>query len=109
MCCCVQAVQDGRRPRLLHHADWLASLLTGRRDSSDWNNALKLGYDPGTQAYPDWLLNQVPLGFKNAPQPRCQANVLSGTSQSHAPFVGKASIPVAAAYSIDVRRAAIQC
>ncbi len=44
---------------LLHHADWLASLLTGRRDTSDWNNTLKLGYDPEAQCYPDWLLAQV--------------------------------------------------
>jgi len=46
---------------LLHHADWLASLLTGRRDTSDWNNTLKLGYDPEAQCYPDWLLAQVSL------------------------------------------------
>ena len=54
-----QAVRKGGQPRLLHHADWLASLLHGRRDCSDWNNALKLGYNPGAEAYPDWLLSQV--------------------------------------------------
>ncbi|KAI8470518.1 MAG: hypothetical protein J3K34DRAFT_377126, partial [Monoraphidium minutum] len=43
---------------LLHQADWLASLLHGRRDVSDWNNALKLGFDPGADAYPEWLLAQ---------------------------------------------------
>ncbi|DBB14894.1 TPA: hypothetical protein ACH3X3_004495 [Trebouxia sp. C0006] len=53
-----QAKQDGYSPVLLHHADWLASLLTGRRDTSDWNNTLKLGYDPEAQCYPDWLLAQ---------------------------------------------------
>jgi hypothetical protein len=31
----------------------------GQPDVSDWNNALKLGFDPQTQAYPDWLSNQV--------------------------------------------------
>ena len=55
----LQAEEDGYKPVLLHQADWLASLLTGRRDTSDWNNALKLGFDPGTEAYPDWLLSQV--------------------------------------------------
>ena len=43
----------------MHHADWLASLLHGRGGVSDWNNALKLGYDPGEEAYPDWLQAQV--------------------------------------------------
>ena len=59
--CREQAQQRGAEPRLLHHADWLASLLHGRRDESDWNNALKLGFDPGAEAYPDWLLAQVRL------------------------------------------------
>ncbi|DBB14892.1 TPA: hypothetical protein ACH3X3_004493 [Trebouxia sp. C0006] len=48
---------------LLHHADWLASLLTGRRDTSDWNNTLNLGYDPEAQCYPDWLLAQPYAGL----------------------------------------------
>ena len=54
-----QAKEDGFAPVLLHHADWLASLLTGRRDTSDWNNTLKLGYDPEAQEWPAWLLAQV--------------------------------------------------
>ena len=32
--------------RLLHQADWIAGKLSGRFDRSDWNNALKTGYDP---------------------------------------------------------------
>jgi len=46
---------------LLHQADWLAWLLDGKTLShgrlgiSDYHNALKLGYDPGDLAYPDWL------------------------------------------------------
>jgi hypothetical protein len=51
--------RDGEAALSLLQADWLASLLHGRRDVSDWNNALKLGYDPGAEAYPDWLLAQV--------------------------------------------------
>lgn len=53
------AAAGGARPLLLHQADWLASLLHGQRGVSDWNNALKLGYDPGAQAYPEWLMKQV--------------------------------------------------
>lgn len=40
-------------------ADWLAALLHGRYGVTDWNNALKLGYDPETESYPDWLTSQV--------------------------------------------------
>ncbi|KAL3135959.1 hypothetical protein ABBQ32_007003 [Trebouxia sp. C0010 RCD-2024] len=60
-----QAKADGYSPVLLHHADWLASLLTDRRDTSDWNNTLKLGYDPEAEQWPPWLLSQVccRLGF----------------------------------------------
>ena len=43
----------------MHHADWLASMLHGRGDVSDWNNTLKLGFDPGEEAYPAWLQAQV--------------------------------------------------
>jgi sugar (pentulose or hexulose) kinase len=39
----------------LHQADWIAGRFTGRFDGSDENNALKLGYDPVTRRWPDWL------------------------------------------------------
>jgi sugar (pentulose or hexulose) kinase len=39
----------------LHQADWIAGRLAGRFDGSDENNALKLGYDPVTRRWPDWL------------------------------------------------------
>lgn len=47
----------------LHQADWLASLLHGKPGISDYHNALKLGYDPETFSYPDWLLNlpKIPI------------------------------------------------
>ncbi|MEW5307271.1 MAG: hypothetical protein WDW36_009678 [Sanguina aurantia] len=43
---------------LCHQADWLAALCCGSYGYSDWNNALKLGYDPGTQQFPSWLTAQ---------------------------------------------------
>lgn len=43
---------------LMHQADWLASLLHGHLGISDYNNALKLGYDAAAQAYPGWLSSQ---------------------------------------------------
>ncbi|PON99878.1 Carbohydrate kinase, FGGY, C-terminal [Trema orientale] len=43
---------------LLHQADWLLWLLHGKMGVSDYNNALKVGYDPELDAYPSWLLSQ---------------------------------------------------
>ena len=41
--------------RILHQADWIAGLLSGRFDVSDENNALKTGYDPRIGRWPDWI------------------------------------------------------
>ncbi|KAL0018550.1 hypothetical protein WJX77_000356 [Trebouxia sp. C0004] len=43
---------------LLHHADWMASLLHGSFTCTDWHNAARLGYNAASQAYPPWLLAQ---------------------------------------------------
>ncbi|KAL0334684.1 UNVERIFIED_CONTAM: D-ribulose kinase [Sesamum radiatum] len=43
---------------LLHQADWLLWLLHGKLGVSDYNNALKVGYDPEVESYPPWLLSQ---------------------------------------------------
>ncbi|KAF5201768.1 D-ribulose kinase, partial [Thalictrum thalictroides] len=43
---------------LLHQADWLLWLLHGKLGVSDYNNALKLGYDPESDSYPKWLIAQ---------------------------------------------------
>lgn len=40
---------------VLHQADWIAGKLSGRFDRSDWNNALKTGYDPVAAQWPDWI------------------------------------------------------
>ena len=41
--------------RVIHQADWLAGLFSGRFDRSDENNALKTGYDPIGRRWPDWI------------------------------------------------------
>jgi len=41
--------------RLSHQADWITGQLCGRFDITDANNALKTGYDPQTEEWPDWL------------------------------------------------------
>jgi hypothetical protein len=39
----------------LHQADWIAGKLCGRFGVSDFNNALKLGFDPVNNCWPEWL------------------------------------------------------
>ena len=41
--------------RVLHQADWIAGLLSGRFDCSDENNALKTGYDVFARSWPNWI------------------------------------------------------
>jgi len=63
--CCDAAVNDCIDMRtnasslesyyFLHQADWLGFLLHGQLGISDYHNALKLGYDPESLSYPDWM------------------------------------------------------
>lgn len=39
----------------LHQAEWITGQLLGRWDLADENNCLKLGYDPVSRRWPDWL------------------------------------------------------
>ena len=41
--------------RVLHQADWISGLFSGRFDVTDENNALKTGYDPVARCWPDWV------------------------------------------------------
>jgi sugar (pentulose or hexulose) kinase len=50
-------------PRLaLHQADWILGRLTGRAGLSDWNNCLKLGFDPARGIWPRWILELDLMG-----------------------------------------------
>lgn len=52
---------DVRAPVLaLHQADWISGRLRGQPGASDWNNALKLGYDAERRAWPAWVETLVP-------------------------------------------------
>jgi len=44
----------------LHQTDWVTGKLLGRFGDSDWNNALKLGFDPMAKHWPDWLSTLLP-------------------------------------------------
>ncbi|HSP01116.1 MAG TPA: FGGY-family carbohydrate kinase [Thioalkalivibrio sp.] len=59
----------------LHQADWMAGQLTGHFGLSDENNALKLGYDPVTRAWPAWL-KQLNLPEGLLPEVRVPGDLL---------------------------------
>ncbi|GAB5447658.1 FGGY-family carbohydrate kinase [Gymnodinialimonas sp.] len=51
----LQAEDTRREARhLLHQADFIAAKLMGQGGFSDHNNALKTGYDPALDAWPEW-------------------------------------------------------
>jgi len=54
---------------LLHQADWIAGRLAGRFGFSDTHNALKLGFDPVAECWPDWMGR---LGVRDDWLPRVQ-------------------------------------
>ncbi|MEJ2655192.1 MAG: FGGY-family carbohydrate kinase [Acidihalobacter sp.] len=45
----------GKAAHALHQADWLLGRLGAPWGTSDENNALKLGYDPVSRSWPQWL------------------------------------------------------
>ena len=48
---------------LLHHADWLAYQLHGKMGMSDFNNALKLGFDPDPSVEAFEMVERSPFGY----------------------------------------------
>jgi len=51
----------------LHQAEWLADRLTGRWGVGDENNCLKLGYDPLSTSWPEWLA-RLPIDTRLLPR-----------------------------------------
>ena len=91
---------------VLHEADWLAGSLLGRFGTTDWNNALKTGFDPQALVWPDWIANAgldpsllphavapgTALGRLNAAAARLlrlplDAQVVAGTTDGCAAFL----------------------
>lgn len=46
---------------LLHQTDWLTGCLLGRYGATDYNNALKLGYDVQQDVWPTWVRHLLPI------------------------------------------------
>lgn len=89
-----------------HQADWIAGQLSGRFDISDENNALKSGYDPLQQKWPEWLdqlklsrdklpavvppgtpTGQLKSGLFSEHQLNPDCKIVSGTTDSIAAFI----------------------
>jgi sugar (pentulose or hexulose) kinase len=49
--------KDTEELNLLHQADYIGYLLHGKLGHSDWNNSLKLGFDPAAEQYPSWIID----------------------------------------------------
>lgn len=47
--------KSGSERHLMHHADYVGFLLHGKVGVSDYHNALKLGFDPESMRYADWM------------------------------------------------------
>ncbi|NEX19429.1 FGGY-family carbohydrate kinase [Thiorhodococcus mannitoliphagus] len=63
-------LKPGAPALALHQADWISGRLCGRFGWSDWNNALKTGFDPIQLGWPDWVLGLLPREIQ---LPRVQA------------------------------------
>ncbi|MEM6477632.1 MAG: FGGY-family carbohydrate kinase [Pseudomonadota bacterium] len=53
---------------LMHQADFIAAKLLGRGGMSDFNNTLKTGFDPESEAWPDWSPALIAPALLPAPQ-----------------------------------------
>lgn len=60
---------DCRTCHLLHQADFVAAKLMGTGGFSDYNNALKSGFDPETEHWPDWIDHVIPERLLPKPVP----------------------------------------
>lgn len=98
---------------VLQQADWIAGQFTGHWNQSDANNGLKLGWDPATHCWPDWLTDllvteDIDTGLLPEIQPcgadfgpvcaeaiarfgfRTDTRVMAGTTDSIAAFIAAA-------------------
>ena len=86
--------QGGRH--LMHQADYIGYLLHKRMDHSDWNNALKLGFDPAAECWPAWLVAREDV-YRIVPK------------QVHAPGSPVAVIDPSVADAFDINRECVVC
>eukprot|EP00850_Spirogloea_muscicola_P022555 SM000301S11758 [mRNA] locus=s301:510:3231:+ [translate_table: standard] len=71
---------------MMHQADWLLRLFHQGPFVTDYNNALKVGYDPGTEEYPAWLLDRPFASM--LPTVKAPASIIGPVSRSVAATYG---------------------
>lgn len=70
----------------LNQADWLSGLLTGRVGFCDYHNALKMGLDLDTLAWPDWVEYLADVDY--LPIPVAPGARLAAISHPRARYLG---------------------
>jgi len=71
----------------LHQTDWVLGQLSGRFGISDWNNSLKLGYDPQMEHWPEWL-SQLEAQLPGLPEVVAPGTILGPVSSAAAQATG---------------------
>lgn len=71
-----------RHVHFLNQADWLAGLLSGIAGVSDAHNALKMGFDPATLAWPHWIGGALPLA--TLPEVKLPGTAIGPLTRAHA-------------------------
>lgn len=112
---------------LLHQADFIAAKLLGLGGHSDFNNTLKTGFDPETEAWPDWISDLIDPGLLPSPSPIGKslgpistrtadefglpktAEVFPGTTDSIAAFLAAAPLEEGAAVTSLGSTLAVKC
>ncbi|MCU7834813.1 MAG: FGGY-family carbohydrate kinase [gamma proteobacterium symbiont of Taylorina sp.] len=75
----------------LNQSDWITGKLTQTFGFSDYNNALKMGYDAQLKCWPDWLitlLNKQAFPVSLLPEVFCPGEVIAKVDSKMAQYFG---------------------
>lgn len=89
----------GRPAHLMHQADFIAAKLMGVGGHSDFNNALKTGFDPEAAQWPDWIANVIPAQI--LPKVHMPGSVIAPISADTARIFGLAPATMVHAGTTD--------
>ena len=70
----------------LNQADWLSGLLTEQSGFSDYHNALKMGLDLATLAWPEWVKHLADVNY--LPVPVMPGSALATISHARSRYLG---------------------
>ena len=70
----------------LNQADWLSGLLTEQSGFSDYHNALKMGLDLATLAWPEWVKHLADVNY--LPVPVMPGSALAPISHARSRYLG---------------------